>query len=339
MISSTSLAGLECGLEQAVSGAERGGGVLGVVEYSARVAGPVVRDGHPFMAMPMADDQAPPFAEVWRTTTGVVTGQHRGLAYACDGEYLFACGRTEEDADLVTSTEEAYLATFELVRLLGYPHLARMWNMVHRINESDERGGDVYGRFCEGRALAFERGGVAAEMLPAATCVGSHGGGVAFYLLACRTPRATHIENPRQTPAYRYPSKYGVKSPSFARATYLAEPDGSGRLFVSGTASIIGTETVHEGDMAGQTMTTLENIEILVGRENLSRYGIDADLSLRDLDAVKVYVKHREDIPVAERICAGAFALDAEVVYANVDICRDDLLVEIEAVASRVRRA
>ncbi|MFC6081194.1 FkbO/Hyg5 family chorismatase [Sphaerisporangium aureirubrum] len=336
MISATSLAGLECGFEHAVTGAGRDGGLLGAIEYSSRVAGPIVRDGHPFMAMPMGDDEVTPFAEVWRTTTGVVTGQHRGLAYACDGEYLFLCGRTEEDADLVTATEEAYLAAFEVVRLLGYPHLARMWNMVHRINEPDERGGDVYGRFCKGRALAFERGGVPAELLPAATCVGSHGGGVAFYLLACRTPRATHIENPRQTPAYRYPPKYGVKAPSFARATYLAEPDGTGRMFVSGTASIIGSETVHKGDMTRQTTTTLENIAILVGRENLSRYGINADLTLRDLDAVKVYVKHKADIPMARRICADVFAEDAGVAYVNVDICRDDLLVEIEAVASRV---
>ncbi|GAA1260175.1 hypothetical protein GCM10009677_09250 [Sphaerisporangium rubeum] len=335
MISAFSVADLECRLEPPAG--VRDGGVLGAVEYCDRVAGPIVRDGHPFMAMPMGDEDMPPFAEVWRAGASVVTGQHRGLAYACDGEHLFLCGRAGEDSDLLTATEEAYLAAFEVVRLLGYPHLARMWNMVHRINEPDGRGGDVYGRFCQGRAMAFERGGVPAEMLPAATCVGSHGGGVAFYMLATRTTRPVHIENPRQTPAYRYPPKYGVRAPSFARATYLAEPGGTGRLFVSGTASIVGSETVHIGDMARQTTTTLENIAVLVGRENLLRYGIDADLSLRDLDGVKVYVKHKADIPVARRICEEAFG--PGVAYVNVDICRDDLLVEIEAVAPMVRAA
>ncbi|MEO3809474.1 FkbO/Hyg5 family chorismatase [Sphaerisporangium sp. B11E5] len=339
MITATSVADLECGFETAAGGPGHDGGVLGAVEYCDRVGGPIVRDGRPFMAMPMGDEDMTRFTEVWRAGTSVVTGQHRGLAYACDGEYLFLCGRTGEDADLATATEEAYLAAFEVVRLLGYPHLARMWNMVHGINDPDGRGGDVYGRFCQGRAMAFERGGVPPGMLPAATCVGSHGGGVAFYLLATRTPRAVHIENPRQTPAYRYPPKYGVKAPSFARATYLAAPDGTGRLFVSGTASIVGSETVHVGDMARQTTTTLENIAVLVGRENLSRYGIDADLSLRDLDGVKVYVKRKADIPVARRICAEVFGPSAAVAYVNVDICRDDLLVEIEAVAPRVRPA
>jgi chorismatase len=87
-----------------------------------------------------------------------------------------------------------------------------------------------------------------------------------------------------------------------------------------------------------QCATTLDNIAALVAGANLSRYGIDADLTLRDLDRVKVYVKRAADVDTVRAICARAFAPTAEVVYANVDMCRDDLLVEIEGIISPTRR-
>ncbi|MEU8268343.1 hypothetical protein AB0B89_14375 [Sphaerisporangium sp. NPDC049002] len=228
------------------------------------------------------------------------------------------------------------LAALELLGLLGYPSVVRVWNMVDRINVVDDQGQDVYGRFCRGRASAFERHEVSGTLIPAATCVGNHGGGIAFYFLACRSASVTNIENPRQIPAYQYPRRYGIKAPSFARATYLStgRADRPDHLFVSGTAGIIGHETVHRGDVERQCATTLENIAALVSGENLARYGIGADLTLHDLHTVKVYVKHDADVDLVRRMCSSAFARHADVAYTNVDICRDDLLVEIEGVAS-----
>ncbi|MCG5215173.1 FkbO/Hyg5 family chorismatase [Streptosporangium sp. KLBMP 9127] len=332
MISAISLAGLDCRFEDVA--AERSGKVLGVVEYSNRPAGPVLRDGHPSMSLSMCGAGEPEFAEVWRTSAEVTNGEYKGLTYAHDGEYLFCSGRAEEGSDYVASTENAYLAALELIAFLGYRHVVRVWNMVARINDVDDDGGNTYIQFCRGRANAFERHSVSANLMPAATCVGSHGGGIAFYFIACRTAKATNIENPRQVPAYEYPPKYGLKAPSFARATWLstAEGDGSDYMFISGTASILGSKTVYEGDIEGQCVTTLDNISVLVGSENLARYGIDADLTLKDLDCVKVYVKRGADMAVVKRICSPAFADHAQVAYVNVDICRDDLLVEIEGI-------
>ncbi|MGV9776729.1 FkbO/Hyg5 family chorismatase [Streptosporangium sp. NPDC003464] len=339
MTITTSLAGLSCRFENADPGASPAGRVLGAVGYSDRAGGPVVRDGHPSLTLSMRDDGSPAFTEVWRTTADVTSGRHKGLAYAHDGEYLFCCGRIEETADYVTSTEAAYLAAFELIELLGYPNVVRVWNMVNEINDVDDGGHNVYTQFCRGRAAAFEQRQMSERLIPAATCVGSHGGGVAFYFIACRSARVTNIENPRQTPAYRYPPRYGIKSPSFARATYLSSgsPVRSDYLFVSGTASILGCETVYKGDIERQCATTLDNISVLIGPGNLAKYGIGADLTLQDLDSVKVYVKRDADIPLVRRMCSGAFSGDAEVTYLNVDICRDDLLVEIEGMVTPER--
>ncbi|WP_433236331.1 FkbO/Hyg5 family chorismatase [Streptosporangium sp. CA-135522] len=341
MNSTTSLAGLDCSFDDAAAEVRPDGNVLGVIEYSNRVGGPLIRDGYPHLAVPMSGETGEAFAEVWRTTADVTNGRHKGLAYSYDGEYLFCCGRIQEDPDYVTATEATYLAAFELIDLLDYPNVVRMWNMVEQINDTDGLGHNVYTQFCRGRAQAFERRAVSENLIPAATCVGNHGGGIAFYFIASRSAEVTNIENPRQVPAYRYPPKYGIKAPSFARATYLSpgRPHRSDHLFVSGTASIIGSETVHGGDVERQCITTLENISVLIGQENLAQYGIDADLSLKDLDSVKVYVKHGVDVTLVRQICSGALSEHAEVAYVNVDICRDDLLVEIEGIVPAVRPA
>jgi chorismatase len=318
---------LSCELTEEVPDLDAG--VLGVVSYANRAAAPDLRSDSPSMSIAMVADKG--FAEVWRSSGEVVAGRYGDLVYATDGEFLFCCGQTGAAADYLGPTERAYLDAMELMRKLDYSRLVRMWNMVEGINEPAAAGGCRYRRFCQGRGAAFEQWGIGSARMPAATGIGSHGGGVSFYFLAARTAELTHLENPRQTPAYRYPRRYGLTPPSFARATYL--PGAPGRLFISGTASILGSDTVHVGDAVAQTVTTLENITALVAGENLARHGIDGHLSLRDLDQVKVYVKPGVDAAALRELCDEAFGDDVKLGFADVDICRADLLVEIEGVA------
>jgi chorismatase len=334
MTRTTSLADLRCELVPLAAASELSGSVLGAVAYSDDEAGPDVHAGYPSMSMAMTGGSTSGFAEVWRSTGEVVTGYYEGLAFAHDGEHLFCCGQIGEAADYLAPTEAAYVAALDLMRQLDYPQLVRMWNMVHGIVDQVPEGGTRYTRFCDGRGAAFEHCAVATARMPAATGVGSHAGGVSFYFLAGRTADLTHVENPRQISAYRYPTRYGVTPPSFARATYLAGRPA--QLFISGTASIIGSETVHSDNLGAQCATTLENIAELVSGRNLMRHGIEADLTVRDIDKVKVYVKPGADLTEVRRICEATLSDTADVHYANVDMCRDDLLVEIEGIISNV---
>ena len=74
-----------------------------------------------------------------------------------------------------------------------------------------------------GRAEAFSALADRFPQLSAATGIGTLSPGVDVAFLAAKPGRAVHLENPRQTPAYKYPSQYGPKSPSFARATFLSD--------------------------------------------------------------------------------------------------------------------
>ena len=104
-------------------------------------------------------------------------------------------------------------------------------------------------------------------------------------------------------------------------------------VFVSGTASITHSESRHPGDPVAQTHETLNNIEALISSTNLSRHGLSGFGSTLDgLGAARVYVKRSEDYPAILDVCTSRLG-DLPVVYTLADVCRPELLVEIEGVA------
>jgi chorismate lyase/3-hydroxybenzoate synthase len=135
------------------------------------------------------------------------------------------------------------------------------------------------------------------------------------------------IENPRQTSAYYYPPKFGRHSPIFSRACVMHEAAGT-NLFVSGTASIVGHETIHKGDVGAQTRETMANISALLDEVNrvvgAARYRLDG---LK----FKVYVREPADLSAIEGALSRSLQPSIPIVYLQADVCREDLLVEIEA--------
>jgi chorismate lyase/3-hydroxybenzoate synthase len=314
--------------------------VLGRIVYKNGSAPPAIYDGAPQVGLHMVGAGIESFTEVWLTDRRVRSGSLGPLVYAEDGEYLFCSVRVDEQCVYRGSVRAAYKAAFELICRLGYPHIFRMWNFVGHITGNNAEGMETYQDFCIGRAGAFEEWSSQIRAMPAATGIGALGGGVDFYFLSCRSGNAQPLENPRQTPAYRYPEEYGPRSPSFARATYLRQlaRQAESVLYVSGTASIIGNETVHLGDIEGQLDATITNIEELIGRNNLERHGIDDEYQLKDLDFIKVYVRDAEHLPLVRTKCNNTFPGHVNIVYLNVDICRRDLLVEIEGICRSHRQ-
>ena len=104
---------------------------------------------------------------------------------------------------------------------------------------------------------------------------------------------------------------------------------GGGTLFVSGTASIVGHDTIHPGDVVAQTRETMVNISALL--EEANRTVGAARYSLEGLK-LKVYVRKPSDLAAIQATLSELLRPAAGIVYLQADICREDLLVEIEAV-------
>jgi len=275
--------------------------------------------------------------EVWRAG-GPLSSGHTGRVHYRAGECgLFgrvviaesdpSISGNGDPTTIQSATSEAYAEIFAAMDRLGYPHLLRIWNYLPDINQKTPQG-ERYRQFNSARRKAFLRSQRAVQgEVPAASALGSTSGNpLIIYFLASPTPGRA-IESPRQTSAYRYPSEYGPASPTFSRA--VISPWLLGEcLLISGTASIVGHRTVHVGDVTAQTGESMENISALVDAANdaigRSEYSIDA---LR----YKVYVRHARDLEAVRRKLANRLCADLPVAYLQADICRDDLLVEIEA--------
>src|SRR6185437_3381010 len=131
-------------------------------------------------------------------------------------------------------------------------------------------------------------------------------------------------ENPRQVSAYSYPPIYGPRSPSFSRASIHMLNEAE-TLFVSGTASIVGHKTRHEGDLDGQVAVTIENLRAVIGAAERSASG-----PLGDHWAFKVYLHDSGYRDTVDRAIEAAFGPGTQRLYLRGDMCRAELLVEIE---------
>lgn len=227
---------------------------------------------------------------------------------------LFGAAAVDETIPLEDLSREHYARLIEHVRASGYPYFLRMWNFVGGINEVEER--ERYQLFCAGRHDAFVAAGYHHDVdLPSASAVGTPGRGLITYFLASREP-GVQVENPRQIAAYDYPPQYGPKSPSFSRATVWRDT-----VFVSGTSSVVGHRTVHAGDVDAQLEETLRNLEVVLGQTGRA---------LDSVIAAKTYIRNAEDYPRVAARLAEVFPVN---LYLEADICRKDLLLEIECVA------
>lgn len=310
-------------------------GVLGGACFSHPADFPGIGD-FPVLTVGMAPlFGSDPVCEIWHGREALQSGQHGPIRFRCGDTFLFGCLSLDEPAaatcddartPLQAATESAYRAIFSLLDARGYPDILRFWNYFPAINGESHRM-ERYRQFNIGRQDAFlAHGRSVVDRVPAACALGSVAGGLHIAFLAARAG-VVGVENPRQVSAYHYPSQYGPRSPTFARAS-LAKLGGRDMLFISGTASIVGYQTLHEGDVAAQTRESLSNIAAILAEANrlAPRAGFRPDAL-----AYKVYVRHPEHVDTVRHEMTRFIGGAVPSVFLQADVCRADLLVEIEA--------
>ena len=284
----------------------------------------------PVVVVPLPQLGDVPYIELWSCATPVERGRFEDVEYAADGEVLFgACRRTESaGTSLDELTYAVYADVMRTIRATGYPQLLRVWNYVADLN-GRQGGEERYHRFCRGRYRALiEFNPDVEQTLPAASVIGSHVPEMTIYFLAAHG-QGTPVENPRQLSAYRYPTQYSPQSPSFSRAMLKVWPDAA-HLYVSGTASIVGHSTLHGGDVRRQLQEILRNLQALLAAA--SRTAGTEFPGVGEASVLKAYVRRADDLPLVKDALTQAMGQRASVLYLQGDLCRSDLLVEIEGI-------
>lgn len=241
---------------------------------------------------------------------------------------------SDQKTGIEGQARDAFLTLSELLDKQGFTFssIIRQWNYISNILSKTE-GKQNYQEFNNVRSHyygnAFQRNG-----FPAATGIGMSDGGVIVEFIALDSDVALTkpIDNPEQIAAHSYSRSVLVggescdkTTPKFERARFLDLLQQK-VIFISGTAAIKGERTVGLNDALEQTEITIHNIKQLYSKEVTDRLSVSDDSRYGH---ARVYIKNRKDFTIIKRIFRNHFA-NLPVVYLQADICRDDLLVEIE---------
>lgn len=239
----------------------------------------------------------------------------------------------EELQQTAVVTKQAYLLLLEAAATLKGYTIIRFWNYVPEIVTVLAENETVYQCFNAGRQAAFTAWygeALAAMPVPAASAVGCKGSLLTVEFLAV-TNMVAQIENKDQVPAFRYSEKYGKVAPFFSRGV-IYDNKGQRLLVSSGTASVKGEQSMHAGDIHDQLCMSIHNLRLLGSQFNLKQYDIHYGFALEDIEMLRVYYKHAADRAFLQRFVPRFLSPSCVVSYLQADICREELLVELEAV-------
>lgn len=268
----------------------------------------------------------PRWVEVIETSGPIHDGIQGELSWSSSPDYLFCSISVPNPSDLQTETKRLYEILLRFIADKDYPHIHRIWNYFPDINQGHDDN-ERYKLFCTGRHDAFTAVSPSEPIaFPAACAIGNKQGNFCLYLISAKVA-GTHFENPEQLSAYNYPRKYGPRSPSFARATLATlPPNDTGNVYISGTASIKGHETLHPFCTDKQIDITVDNIKGLLAHITKST----PSQNKLTLDMMKVYIRRASDLPILTSAISTHFP-NSTILYVLGTICRLDLEVEIDA--------
>lgn len=229
---------------------------------------------------------------------------------------------------------EIFSTIGDILRSNGFvpSDIYRQWNYIQHITAGND-GSQNYQEFNDARSIFYSScewpGGY-----PAATGIGTSAGGIMIEFCAIKGENIANkaIDNPLQIAAHAYSQNVldgkvieelkERTTPKFERARLLGTT-----VYISGTAAIKGEKSNYSTSTVEQTAETMEIMDRLVSKEN-----IPAENNGSKYDILRVYIKRACDIGAAKAFMDTHYPT-ASKHYLVADICRPELLVEIEGIA------
>lgn len=256
--------------------------------------------------------------------TKVTSIEHNGNVVGCsfnDGYAEHVILGELYPKNVKASRQEQVAEVFEHIEKIlesvsmSYSNVVRTWFFLDDINS-------WYGEFNKVRTAFYKARGVFDCVVPASTGIAGVNFKNAAVMAGVWAVRSEHNEfsykevpSPLQCPAPCYGS-------SFSRAVEMVNP-GFRRLFISGTASIkLDGDSAFIDDVHGQINLTMKVVEAILKSRGMDFHNISRSTG---------YFKHLKDVPEFEKWRTSTSGADFPIVFTQADVCRPELLFEIEA--------
>lgn len=248
-----------------------------------------------------------------------------------DGRFLFAGGFHGDvlNSSILNQSEEIFKKIYELLKKEEFPieNIIRQWNYIERITAYD--GKDQHYQMFNNARSSFYSKTKWINGYPAATGIGTNLGGVLVDFDAAvfknKECYSTPIDNKLQVAAHAYSDQVlelankQKTTPKFERAKSMTFKERD-LIYISGTAAIRGEESLTNVGLSRQLQITMENIAQLIGKA--------------EIEMLRVYLKDKSFYQEAKR-GLNEYSLNIPISYMWADVCRDELLIEIEGIAIR----
>ena len=230
--------------------------------------------------------------------------------------YLGDLWTGEESASRTEQAEQTFDMMETAIKLGGmdFSNIVRTWLYLDELLQ-------WYDPFNRVRDDFFQQRGVFDALVPASTGIsGANPAGAAMIAMAMGVQplddsvKIEALPSPLQCPALKYGS-------SFSRAVAVSQPHCN-RVTVSGTASIEpGGKTAYLDDVPGQIDLTMRVVEAILAQKDMNWSNVT-----RAIAYFKCAQYHRDYV----KYCADNGIPDMPAIITENDICRHDLLFEIE---------
>jgi len=269
-----------------------------------------------------------------------------------DMKIIIAEGSSEPSklSDILNQSNQAFnqLQTILSDESMDFSDIIRQWNYIEQITKTidqDHSTSQHYQIFNDVRSKFYQQSNFR-NGFPAATGIGMDSGGIIIDIIAVKFEEEgsiVAIKSPVQLDAYSYTKEVLAENnfmndfcrttPKFERAK-VTTTHGNKWIFISGTAAIIGQSSLIEYTVEHQTEMTIQNILSLISTDNLQKNGFETNKKA-SVSYLRVYVKFTSDIQQVRSICLKYFP-QIPISFVVADICRPELLVEIEGQAELI---
>jgi enamine deaminase RidA (YjgF/YER057c/UK114 family) len=253
-------------------------------------------------------------------------------------------GDMEADYGVFDSANAAFENMIGILKSVGltFNQVVRQWNYIPGIlqySHFQKQLSQNYQLFNEVRSYYYSIYRTK-DGFPAATGIGTSFGPVCMEFCALSEDVDSYpVFNPAQVNPYQYgqivlgagpiSGKDAKQPPQFERAR-LVFSENQALVYVSGTASIKGELTIGINDVVLQTRTTISLLEKLTNIDNLNQSVEGLMVTDAQWQFLRVYIKNVEDYSLIREMCLSHFDDQQVLSFVQADVCRDNLLLEIE---------
>ncbi len=294
-------------------------------------------------------------AEVEMIDSEVTYKELEGVRYLTmedeDEKILIVCGVRSSVKESIREQSDALFVKLSKILSLeefAVSDIVRQWNYIPQIVAVDKNNYQHYQAFNDSRTVFYRKADWVKCGYPAATGIGMDCGAVTVDVVAVKyfdtKSRVLPIDNDLQRAAHVYTQNVligaqmdeieGCSTPKFERAKAVGSLQNGYICYISGTAAIRGEASMESNDAAVQTVMTVENVEHLISDYTCRKFGIELGCKFREINSARTYIKNPKEVDQIKSVVDEKWGDKTSVVYLKADVCRDELLVEIEAIAN-----